>query len=29
VILATIGVAIWILTKGDNDSDLDLPVSPD
>jgi hypothetical protein len=29
VILATIGVAIWILTKGDNDSNLDLPVSPD
>jgi hypothetical protein len=29
VIVATIGVAIWILTKGDNDGHLHLPVSPD
>ena len=28
VILATIAVAIWIITRGDDDDDLDIAISP-
>lgn len=28
IILATLGVGIWILTKGDDDGDVDITVPP-